>query len=398
MINYRQITDDTFWIGGSDRRISRFENIFPLVDGVSYNSYVIKDQKIALLDTADISISDQFLENLKGLLGDSKLDYLVINHMEPDHCSQIATVVSMYPEVTLVGNAKTFTFLSQFFPELNDQTKFTVKEGDTLSLGKHTLKFIMAPMVHWPEAMFSYDTATGALYSADAFGTFGAIDAGIFADEYDFEKRFLDEARRYYANIVGKYGMQVQAVLKKAAALEIKMICPLHGPVWRKDLSYFIDKYQKWSTYEPEDDDYVVMYGSLYGHTESAAQKAASMIREKSGKSVTIYDVSETHTSTLISEVWRCKNIVLFCPTYNNGIYIPMANFLEDMIALSVQKRTFALAQNGSWAPASGKLMTEKLSQLKNVNILDPVLTFKGALHETDDPELNAFVDAVINA
>ncbi len=398
MINYRQITDETYWIGGSDRRLSRFENIFPLTDGVSYNSYVIKDQKNALLDTADISISDQFLENLKGILGDSKLDYIIIDHMEPDHCSQIATVVSMYPDVTLVGNAKTFTFLSQFFPELNDQTKFTVAEGDSLSLGKHTLKFVMAPMVHWPEAMFTYDTATGALFSADAFGTFGAIDAGVFADEYDFEKRFLNEARRYYANIVGKYGMQVQAVLKKAATLDIKMICPLHGPIWRKDLAYFIDKYQKWSTYEAEDEDIVVMYGSLYGHTESAAQKAASIIREKSGKNVWLYDVSETDTSYLISEVWRCKKIVLFCPTYNNGIYIPMAKFLEDLIALSAQKRIFALAQNGTWAPASGKLMTEKLSHLKDVTIVEPMLTFKSALHETDDPELNVFVDAIVNA
>ena len=398
LINYRQITDETYWIGGSDRRISRFENIFPLEDGVSYNSYVIKDQKTALLDTADISISDQFLENLRGILGDSKLDYLVINHMEPDHCSQIATVVAMYPEVTLVGNAKTFTFLSQFFPEINDQTKVTVAEGDTLDLGSHSLKFVMAPMVHWPEAMFSYDTRTGALFSADAFGTFGAIDAGIFADEYDFEKRFLNEARRYYANIVGKYGMQVQAVLKKAAAIDIKMICPLHGPIWRENLAWFIDKYQKWSTYTPEDDDIVVIYGSLYGHTESAAQKAAAMIREQSGKQVRLYDVSETHTSVLISEVWRCAKIVLFCPTYNNGIYIPMANFIEDLIALSAQKRTFALAQNGSWAPVSGKLMGEKLAQLKDVTIVEPVLTIKSALHDTDDDALQAFVDAVIKA
>ncbi len=398
MINYKKVTDETFWIGGSDRRLSRFENIFPLKDGVSYNSYVILDEKNALLDTADISISDQFLENLQGILMDKRLDYIVINHMEPDHCSQISTVVSMYPEVTLVGNAKTFTFLSQFFPELDDQNKITVKEGDTLSLGKHTLNFVMAPMVHWPEAMFTYDATTGALFSADAFGTFGAIDAGIFADEYDFEKRFLDEARRYYANIVGKYGMQVQSVLKKAAGLDIKFICPLHGPVWRENLAWFIDKYQKWSTLTPEDDEIVIMYGSLYGHTESAAQKAADYLREKSGKQVRIYDVSDTHTSELISEVWRCKKIVLFCPTYNNGIYIPMENFLSDCEALGVSNRIFALAQNGTWAPASGKLMTEKISKLKNVTIVEPMLTIKSALHETDEPEFEAFVNAVVNA
>ncbi len=398
MINYKSITEDTYWIGGSDRRLSRFENIFPLEDGVSYNSYVIIDEKTALLDTADISISDQFLENLKGVLGDKKLDYLIIDHMEPDHCSQIATVTAMYPEVVLVGNAKTFTFLSQFFPELDAQEKVTVAEGGTLELGKHTLSFVMAPMVHWPEAMFTFDTTTGVLFSADAFGTFGAIDAGIFADEYDFEKRFLDEARRYYANIVGKYGMQVQTVLKKAAGLDIKMICPLHGPVWRENISWFIDKYQKWSTYTPEDEDIVVIYGSLYGHTESAAQKAAAMLREKSGKPVRIYDVSQTHVSALISEVWRCGKIVLFCPTYNNGIYTPMENFLSDCAALTVQNRTFALAQNGTWAPASGKLMTEKLQALKNVKIVEPVLTIKSALHEKDMPELEAFVSAVIEA
>ncbi|SDB61489.1 FprA family A-type flavoprotein [Butyrivibrio sp. INlla16] len=398
MINYTKITDETYWVGGSDRRLSRFENIFPLEDGVSYNSYVIADENTALFDTADISISDQFLENVAGVLGDKKLDYLIINHMEPDHCSQIATVVAMYPEVTLVGNAKTFTFLSQFFPELGAQSKITVAEGDTLELGKHTLTFVMAPMVHWPEAMFTYDKATGALFSADAFGTFGAIDAGIFADEYDFEKKFLDEARRYYANIVGKYGMQVQAVLKKAAAIDIKYICPLHGPIWRENIAWFIDKYQKWSTYTPEDDEIVVIYGSLYGHTESAAQRAAAMIREKSGKKVSVYDVSQTHPSKLISEVWRCGKIVLFCPTYNNGIYIPMENFLSDCQALTVQNRIFALAQNGTWAPASGKLMTEKLQTLKNVTIVEPVLTIKSALHVTDEPELEAFVTAVVEA
>ena len=398
MIGFREVTDGTYWVGGSDRRLSRFENIFPLENGVSYNSYVILDDKTALFDTADISISDQFLENVKGVLGERKLDYLVINHMEPDHCSQIATVVAIYPDVTLVGNAKTFTFLSQFFPELGAQNKVTVAEGDTLELGKHTISFIMAPMVHWPEAMFSFDQTTGVLFSADAFGTFGAIDAGIFADEYDFEKDFLDEARRYYANIVGKYGMQVQAVLKKAQTIDIKMICPLHGPIWRENLAWFIDKYQKWSTYTPEDDGILVFYGSLYGHTESAAQKAAAMIREKSGKRVSVYDVSQTHTSVLISEVWRCGKIVLFCPTYNNGIYIPMENFLSDCAALTVQNRTFALAQNGTWAPASGKLMTEKLSALKNVTIVEPMLTIKSALHETDQPELEAFVTAVVEA
>ena len=297
MINVQQITDDTCWIGGSDRRLQLFENLFPLPGGVSYNSYVISDEKTVLFDTADISISDQFLENLKYMLTGKKLDYLVILHMEPDHCSQIATVAALYPELTLVGNVKSFTFLHQFFPQLDDLSRIVVQEGETLCTGKHTIHFVMAPMVHWPEAMMAYDELTGALFSADAFGTFGAIDAGVFADNYDYEKQFLDDARRYYANIVGKYGMQVQAVLKKTEKFDIRLICSLHGPVWRKNIAYFLDKYQKWSTYTAEDDEIVVFYGSLYGHTASAAEMTAAAIQQRTGKKVRVYDISKTHIS-----------------------------------------------------------------------------------------------------
>ena len=398
MINVQQITDDTCWIGGSDRRLQLFENLFPLPGGVSYNSYVISDEKTVLFDTADISISDQFLENLKYMLTGKKLDYLVILHMEPDHCSQIATVAALYPELTLVGNVKSFAFLHQFFTQLDDLSRIVVQEGETLCTGKHTIHFVMAPMVHWPEAMMAYDELTGALFSADAFGTFGAIDAGVFADNYDYEKQFLDDARRYYANIVGKYGMQVQAVLKKTEKFDIRLICSLHGPVWRKNIAYFLDKYQKWSTYTAEDDEIVVFYGSLYGHTASAAEMTAAAIQQRTGKKVRVYDISKTHISYLISEVWRCATIVLFCPTYNNGLYLPMESLLQDMKALGVQKRTFALAQNGTWAPVSGKLMEEQLSALKNVKILEPVLTIKSALHAEDQAMVDAFVDAIANA
>jgi flavorubredoxin len=398
MINFKNIAEDTIWIGGSDRRLELFENLFPLPNGVSYNSYLVLDEKTVAFDTADVTVADQYLENLKAALGERKLDYLVILHMEPDHCSQIANVLALYPDVTLVGNAKTVTMLGQFFPELASANKIVVKEGQTLETGKHTFTFVMAPMVHWPEVMMAYDSATGALYSADAFGTFGAVDAGIFADLYDFEKDFLDDARRYYANIVGKYGVQVQMALKKAAKLDIKMICPLHGPVWRENIAWFIDKYQKWSTYTPDEEGIVVFYGSLYGHTASAAEAFAAKLREKAGCDVKVFDVSKTHSSKLISEIWRVGKVVIFCPTYNNGIYLPVDALLHDMAALDVKNRTFAIAQNGTWAPASGKLITEKLSALKNVKIVEPMLTIKSALHEADMEALDAFVAAVAEA
>lgn len=398
MNGIKQVTDGIFWIGGSDRRLARFENIFPISEGVSYNSYFIDDEKTAVFDTADVSVSDMYLENLRQCLDGRKLDYLVVLHMEPDHCSQIGTVVVLHPEVTVVGSAKTFTIMEQFFPEAAGFNKLEIKEGDTLSTGKHTFSFVAAPMVHWPEVMMAFDTSCGALFAADAFGTFGALNGGIFADEYDFEKDFLDSARRYYANIVGKYGMQVQAVLKKAAGLDIKMILSLHGPVWRKDLGVILDLYQKWSTYEPESDDIFVVYGSLYGHTAAAAEAVAAGLREKTGGNVRVYDVSGTDVSYLIGEIWRCKKAVLMCPTYNNGIYPPMESFLNDMAALTVQNRTFALAQNGTWAPVTVKLMTEKLSALKNVTIAETTLTIKSALHASDKEALDAFVEAVVNA
>ena len=398
MNNVKKITDGIFWIGGSDRRLARFENIFPIPEGVSYNSYFIDDEKTAVFDTVDITVADQYIENLKTALNGRKLDYLVVLHMEPDHCSLIDKVTALFPEVTVVGGKQTFVFMEQFFPESKDYNKLEVKEGDSLSTGAHTFNFVSAPMVHWPEVLFAYDATTKALLSADAFGTFGALDGGIFADEYDFEKQFLDSSRRYYANIVGKYGVQVQAVLKKAAGLDIQMILPLHGPVWRKDLNVILEKYQKWSTYQSESDGVIVVYGSLYGHTASAAEKVASSMRDKGALDVKVYDVSGTDVSYLIGEVWRAKKIVLMCPTYNGGIYPPMEAFINDMIALGVQNRTFALAQNGTWAPVTGKMMSEKLTNLKNVNILENVLTIKSALGTKDLEALDSFTDAICKA
>ena len=398
MKNTKLVAKDTVWIGGSDRRLALFENLFPLPNGVSYNSYVVLDEKITLFDTADVSVADQYLENLHSVLGEKKPDYLVVLHMEPDHCSLLQTVLNQYPETTVVSSMQTFKFISQFFPELKIENQQIVKEGDTLCTGAHTFHFVAAPMVHWPEVLLAYDDADKALFSADAFGTFGALEGGIFADQYDFEAHYLDDARRYYANIVGKYGAQVQAVLKKAAGLEIEEILPLHGPVWRENLGWFLEKYQTWSSYAPETDDILVVYGSLYGHTASAAESFASVLEEKSGKHVVVYDASKTDVSYLIAEVWRCSKVVLFCPTYNGGMYPSISRFIEDMKALAVQNRTFALAENGTWAPVTAKLMCKELETLKNCSILDTTLTIRSALSAADEAALDDFAAAVANA
>ena len=398
MKNTKLVAKDTVWIGGSDRRLALFENLFPLPNGVSYNSYVVLDEKITLFDTADVSVADQYLENLHSVLGEKKPDYLVVLHMEPEHCSLLQTVLNQYPETTVVSSMQTFKFISQFFPELKIENQQIVKEGDTLCTGAHTFHFVAAPMVHWPEVLLAYDDADKALFSADAFGTFGALEGGIFADQYDFEAHYLDDARRYYANIVGKYGAQVQAVLKKAAGLEIEEILPLHGPVWRENLGWFLEKYQTWSSYAPETDDILVVYGSLYGHTASAAESFASVLEEKSGRHVVVYDASKTDVSYLIAEVWRCSKVVLFCPTYNGGMYPSISRFIEDMKALAVQNRTFALAENGTWAPVTAKLMRKELETLKNCSILDTTLTIRSALSTADEAALNDFADAVANA
>lgn len=398
MKNTKLVAKDTVWIGGSDRRLALFENLFPLPNGVSYNSYVVLDEKITLFDTADVSVADQYLENLHSVLGEKKPDYLVVLHMEPDHCSLLQTVLNQYPETTVVSSMQTFKFISQFFPELKIENQLVVKEGDTLCTGAHTFHFVAAPMVHWPEVLLAYDDADKALFSADAFGTFGALEGGIFADQYDFEAHYLDDARRYYANIVGKYGAQVQAVLKKAAGLEIEEILPLHGPVWRENLGWFLEKYQTWSSYAPETDDILVVYGSLYGHTASAAESFASVLEEKSGKHVVVYDASKTDVSYLIAEVWRCSKVVLFCPTYNGGMYPSISRFIEDMKALAVQNRTFALAENGTWAPVTARLMRKELETLKNCSILDTTLTIRSALSAADEAALDDFAAAVANA
>jgi len=391
----KEIKKDTFWIGGSDRRLALFENVFPIPRGISYNAYLVKDEKTVLLDTVDKSISGLFFENLAFALGGNKLDYLIINHMEPDHCATIEELVMRYPEIKIVCNKKAVTMIKQFFDFDIDSRIMVVDEADTLCTGKHTFTFAMAPMVHWPEAMVTYDITDKVLYSADAFGTFGAINGNLFADEVDFEKDWLDDARRYYANIVGKYGVQVQALLKKMKALQIDMLCPLHGPVWRNNIDWYVEKYQKWSTYTPEENAVMIAYASIYGHTENAANILASKLANAGIRNIAMYDVSSTHPSVIVSEAFRCSHIVFASSTYNGGIFCNMETALLDIKAHNLQNRTIAIMQNGTWAPTSGKLMREIVESMKGITLLDNIVTINSSVKDAQLADIDALATAI---
>ncbi|ACD53216.1 FprA family A-type flavoprotein [Clostridium botulinum] len=397
MFCVRKVTEDLYWIGGNDKRLALFENIHPIPRGVSYNSYLLLDEKTVLFDTVDWSISRQFIENIQHVLNGRTLDYLVINHMEPDHGASIEEILLRYPNVKIISTEKAFLLMRQFGFNIDGKEE-VVKEGDTKSFGKHVVTFIAAPMVHWPEAMVTFDTTNGVLFSADAFGSFGALDGKLFNDEIDFEHEWLDDARRYYTNIVGKYGPHVQSLLKKASGIDIKMICPLHGPVWRTNIGYFIDKYDKWSKYEPEEKAVMIVYASMYGNTENAANVLATKFVEKGIKNIVMYDVSSTHVSKLISETFRVSHVVLASVTYNLGIYPPMHNYLMDMKALNLQNRTFAIIENGSWACKSGKLIREFLDGMKNSTILDEKVTLVSLMKEDNVADMDELVKSVMES
>ena len=394
----RKVTDDIYWVGANEHRLHLFENIHPIPRGVSYNAYLLLDKKTALFDTVDWAACRQLLENLDHLLNGRPLDYLVINHMEPDHGASIEEVLLRYPDVTIISTEKSFMLMRQFGFAVDSNPLMEVKEGDSISFGKHTVQFIAAPMVHWPEVMVSFDSTDGVLFSADAFGSFGALDGKLFADEVNFDRDWIDDARRYLSNIVGKYGPHIQLLLKKAAGIldQIHYICPLHGPVWRKDLGYFIDKYDKWSRYEPEEKGVMIAYASMYGNTEAAAQALASRLCERGCTNVWMYDVSNTHISQLISESFRLSHIVLASVTYNLGIYPVMHNYLMDMKALNLQNRTFALIENGSWACKSGDLMQKFINEeLKNMTVLNERLSLASSLLPDKAAELDMLADAI---
>jgi flavorubredoxin len=393
----RKVDKDIYWVGGNDNRLALFENVHPIPEGISYNSYMLLDEKTVLFDTVDWAVCRQFLENIEAVLKGRTLDYMVVNHVEPDHAACIEEVILRYPDVKIICTKKAAVFMRQF-GFVADRKVEEVKEGDTKSFGKHKVIFVTAPMVHWPEVMVTYDTTNGVLFSADAFGTFGALGGKLFNDEVNFDRDWIEDARRYYTNIVGKYGFNVQALLKKTSKLDIKTICPLHGPVWRSNLGYFLEKYDKWSRYEPEEKGVMIVYASMYGNTESAANNLAARLVEKGINNVVMYDVSKTHVSYLISETFKYSHVVLACVTYNMKIYPPMLDYLEHMKALNLQKRTFALIENGSWAPQSGKLMWEFLNEMKEMTVLDDEMSLRSKMKEDDAGSMDELADSIIRS
>ena len=390
----RQVTNDIFWIGADDRRLSLFEGVYAVPRGVSYNAYLVRDEKTALFDTVDSAVGDLFFENLAHALDGRALDYVVVQHMEPDHSATLGRLLEKFPAATVVCNQKTVGMIRQFFGADVTPRALLVKEGDTLSTGRHTFAFVMAPMVHWPEVMVTYDAADKILFSADAFGTFGALNGALFADEVDFFRDYLDEARRYYCNIVGKYGAPVQTLLKKAAGLDVAMICPLHGFVWRKNLGEYIAKYDLWSRYQPEETGVMIAYASIYGNTENAANVLACRLREL-GVKTEMFDVSVTPANEIIAAAFRCSHLVFASATYNGGIFVTMDALLRDLAAHGLQNRTVALMENGSWAPVCGKQMRALLEPMKNFSFVEPQITLRGTPAETQRAEIEALAQAL---
>lgn len=397
MQNTQPIQQDLIYVGASDRRLALFENVYPVPRGVSYNSYLMVDDVTVLFDTVDAGVAQQFFENVEAALYGRKLDYVVVHHMEPDHAATLTDLLLRHPEATVVTTAKAAQMMQQFFGN-QPANLMVVKEGDELLTEHHHLVFTMAPMVHWPEVMMTYDSTSKTLFSADAFGTFGALSGNFFADEVNFEHEWLNDARRYYINIVGKYGMQVQNVLKKATALDIQMICPLHGPVWRENLGWFIGKHDTWSRYEPEDRGVVIIYGSIYGHTEAAALRLGTLLAQRGVKNIKAYDASHTHVSKLVAECFRASHVVLASSTYNNGLFTPIESLLADLKAHAWQKRTVALIENGSWAPQAAKLMRAELEQMKDIAIVGDPVSLKSAATPAQEEQLAALADAIANS
>ena len=395
MYDIRKISEDIIYIGCSDRRLALFESAYPIPNGVSYNSYLILDEKPVLMDTVDKACSGQFFQNLEAGLDGRNLDYLIVHHMEPDHCALLEDVISVYPEVKIVTTAKSVTLIKQFFDFDIDSNAMIVKDGDTLNTGHHEFRFYSAPMVHWPEVMVSYDKSEKILYSADAFGSFGAINGNIFDNGIDFEKDYLDEARRYYTNIVGKYGAQVQMLLKKLAAFDIQSIYPLHGLIIKDNIAKFIEKYDLWSKYEPEEKSVLIAYSSVYGGTENAINILGGKLAERGIKGIKMYDVSHTHSSYVLSDAFKYSHIVFATTTYNNGIFESMEHLLHNISAHNLQNRKIVLIQNGSWAPTCGQAMKTILENLKGTEIIDESICIKSALKEEQLSELDCLADKI---
>lgn len=383
-MNKTYISESIKYIGVDDRETDLFEGQYIIPNGVSYNSYVIFDEKIAVMDTVDKIATDKWVENLEKALNGKAPDYLVISHMEPDHASNVKLFAEKYPDAKLVGNAKTFAYMPQFFNLNVDDRKIVVKEGDTLELGQHTLTFIMAPMVHWPEVMVAYDSKDKVLFSADGFGKFGALDA---------DEDWTCEARRYYFNIVGKYGAQVQALLKKTASLDIQTICPLHGPILNENLSYYIDKYDIWSSYRPEDKGVMIAYGSMHGNTKQAALELKALLEERGVQKVAVADLTRDDMAEAIEDAFRYDRLVVACPTYDGALFPAVEDFLYHLKIKNYQSRRVALIENGTWAPMAGKKMKEYFEGMKNITLCDTAVTVKSTLNEASAEQLKALAD-----
>lgn len=383
-MNKTYISESIKYIGVDDRETDLFEGQYIIPNGVSYNSYVIFDEKIAVMDTVDKIATDKWVENLEKALNGKAPDYLIISHMEPDHASNVKLFAEKYPNAKLVGNAKTFAYMPQFFNLNVDDRKVVVKEGDTLELGQHTLSFVMAPMVHWPEVMVTYDSKDKVLFSADGFGKFGALDA---------DEDWTCEARRYYFNIVGKYGAQVQALLKKTASLDIQTICPLHGPILNENLSYYIDKYDIWSSYRPEDKGVMIAYGSMHGNTKQAALELKALLEERGVQKVAVADLTRDDMAEAIEDAFRYDRLVVACPTYDGALFPAVEDFLYHLKIKNYQSRRVALIENGTWAPMAGKKMKEYFEGMKNITLCDTVVTVKSTLNEISAEQLKALAD-----
>ena len=396
MNDTRQLGNDVFYIGCSNRQQALFESAYPIPNGISYNSYFINDNKTVLLDTVDKSCSAQFFQNLEFALGEKTLDYIFVHHMEPDHCALLEDVVMMYPELKIVCTAKTVALIKQFFDFDIDSKVIVVKDGDSINTGKHNFVFMTAPMVHWPEVMVTYDEFDKTIYTADAFGSFGAINGDLLDINIDFEKDYLDEARRYYTNIVGKYGQQTQMLLKKVSKYEIKRICPLHGIIIENNIEKFIEKYDKWSRYEAEEDSVLIAYSSVYGGTENVVNIIAGKLADKGVKGIHIYDVSHTHSSYILSDAFKYSHIIFATTTYNNGIFETMEQLLHNIKAHNLQNRKIVLIQNGSWAPTCGSAMKSVLENLNGIEFIDESLCLKSVIKEEQLCELNMLVDKII--
>ena len=369
----KRINDDLFWVGGTDRRLALFENAYPIPRGVSYNAYLLLDEKTVLFDTVDRAITEQFFENIDALLKGRALDYVVVNHMEPDHCATLGEIVLRYPGVQVVCNPKTIPIIKQFYNFDIDSRAIVVKENDTLCTGRHTFTFLMAPMVHWPEVMVTYDITDKTLFSADAFGTFGAMNGNLFADEVNFERDWLDDARRYYTNIVGKYGPSVQTLLKKASGLDIRTLCPLHGPVWRKDISWYVDKYLTWSSYEPEEKGVMIAYASMYGNTEQMAEAIAAELSAQGIRNIVMHNVSKSNPSYIIADIFKYRGLIIGSPTYSNQIYPEIESLLSKILVREVKGRYLGYFGSFCWAGAAVKRMGEFAEKSKFEIVGDPV-------------------------